>query len=321
MTKLSALGEFGFIDAIKAHYTAMPLPAGWFGIGDDCAVIPKDANSSWLVSTDMFLAGVHFLSDDIPPKAAGHKSLATNLSDIAAMGGTSRATLLSIALPKDISAEWAEDFMKGFNELAARENIVLIGGDTSKSRHDVVISITIIGEAPNANIKYRRDAKAGDVIAVTRSLGASAAGLRAIIHKEKNKDGTEAHYWPQPECALGAYLGAQTSVHAMLDVSDGLVQDLKHILHQSNLGAVLEIPDNLVHPAANLQQALSGGEDYALLFTVAADAFDQLEKSVQDEFGRVLIPIGRTTTDTNQCDIFFQGAPVELPKEGFDHFA
>lgn len=321
MTKLSSLGEFGFIETIKAHYPGASLPAGWMGIGDDCAVFPKDANASWLISTDMFLAGVHFLSDDIPPKAAGHKSLSTNLSDIAAMGGIPRAALLSIALPKDSSAEWAEDFMKGFNELAARENLMLIGGDTSKSRHDVVISITIIGEAPNAHIKYRSAARAGDVIAVTRPLGASTAGLQAIVKKEKNKDGIEAHYWPQPETQLGAFLGAQASVHAMMDVSDGLVQDLRHILNQSSVGARLDIPSNLVHPAATLQQALAGGEDYALLFTADAAAFDQLEKSVQEQFGRAVIPVGRITENTGECSVFMNGEAVELPKEGFDHFA
>ncbi len=321
MTKLSALGEFGFIEGIKAHYAGADLPDGWFGIGDDCAVFPKDGNSSWLISTDMFLAGVHFLSDDIPPKAAGHKSLATNLSDIAAMGGAPRAALLSIALPKDSSTEWAEDFMRGFSELAVRENVVLIGGDTGKSRHDVIVSITILGEAPNANIKYRSSARAGDVIAVTRPLGASAAGLQAIVKKEKNKIAIDAHYLPQPETRIGAWLGAEADVHAMMDVSDGLVQDLKHILHKSGVGAKLEIPDSLVHPSATLQQALSGGEDYALLFTVAADRFEQLAKSVQDAFGRAVIPVGRITADPAECSVFFHGGAVELTKEGFDHFS
>ncbi|HRJ12434.1 MAG TPA: thiamine-phosphate kinase [Alphaproteobacteria bacterium] len=321
MTKISTLGEFGLIAEIKSRFSGTNLPQGWQGIGDDCAVIPKDENSSWLISTDMFLAGVHFLSDNIPPRAAGHKSLAVNISDVAAMGGKACAVLLSIALPKDTTLEWAQDFIKGFSELAERENIRLIGGDTSKSRHDVIVSITVIGESANANIKYRSAARAGDIIAVSRPLGGSAAGLRAIMYKENNKDAIQAHYWPDAEMKLGAFLGAQNSVHAMMDISDGLVQDLRHILDASGVGARLDIPDNLVHPTATLDQALSGGEDYALLFTVAAHEFDPLEKSVQDTMGRGIIPIGKITANPGECEIFSQGKKIEIHKEGFDHFA
>lgn len=320
MSKLSTLGEFGLIEEIKQHFAGAPLPAGWHGIGDDCAVIPKDANSSWLYSTDFLLAGVHFLSDDIPPRACGHKSLAVNLSDIAAMGGTARAALLSIALPHDTTTEWANEFMQGFHALAQKENVTLLGGDTTKSRHDVAISVTVIGEADNTHIKYRTDAQMGDVIAVTRPLGASAAGLQSIIKREKNKDGIDAHYWPQPEMQIGKFLGAHHAVHAMMDISDGLAQDLRHILSASDCGAELDIPDNLIHPVATLDQALSGGEDYALLFTADAAAFDQLEKSAQDEWGRTLIPIGKITANTGECMITHRGQKITLPKEGFDHF-
>lgn len=320
MSKLSTLGEFGLIEEIKTRFTGAPLPAGWHGIGDDCAVIPKDANASWLYSTDFLLAGVHFLSDDMPPRACGHKALAVNLSDIAAMGGTARAALLSIALPHDMTTEWAEAFMQGFHELALKENITLLGGDTTKSRHDVAISVTVIGEAENTNIKYRSGARVGDIIAVTRALGASAAGLQSIIKKEKNKDGIDAHYWPQPEMQIGKFLGTQKAVHAMMDISDGLAQDLRHILNASDCGAVLNIPDNLIHPAATLDQALSGGEDYALLFTADAATFDQLEKAAQDELGRTLVPIGKITANKGECEIMYQSQKVTLPKEGFDHF-
>lgn len=321
-SSISSLGEFGFIDEISKNYAGAPLPLGWLGIGDDCAVIPKDTENSWLITTDMLLGSVHFLPDLIPPRSLGYKSLAVSLSDIAAMGGTARAAFLSLAMPKNTDDTWAREFMQGFSDLAAAENVSLLGGDTTASKNDICINVAMMGEAPNMSIKLRSSAHAGDIVVVSRPLGASAAGFNMMLNQKlENSAAIRAHHEPVAETRLGAWLGAQNDVHAMMDISDGLLQDLSHILRASSAGARLDITGALIHPAASLEQALSGGEDYALLFTVAPDAFAKLVSNTKKELGRDLIAIGTLTPDAGEYDVFHHGKRVKITKLGFDHFA
>ena len=173
-------GEFDFIENIREMFGSMP-DNGFEGIGDDCAVLPIGGDEALVFTSDMLNEGVHFLTEKSTAYQIGYKSLMVNISDVAAMGAKPVATLLSLALPKERFGEWSADFMEGYHDASAKYGVKLVGGDTTKSRSGVCISVTAIGRAPMANIKRRSGAKVGDVIMVTGQLGASAVGLRDLL--------------------------------------------------------------------------------------------------------------------------------------------
>lgn len=273
------LGEFDFIAELRK---AFPEPSGAvLGIGDDCAVLPFGAPSvcagrsglfscgdagggELLVSTDLLTEGVHFLLDDITPWQLGWKSLAVNISDIAAMGGTPKAFFLSIAIPTShptpIHADhggltsgagrcdkaWLDEFIRGMKSIADKYGVMLLGGDTSCSVGPLTINVTILGTSPAGRSVKRSAARPGDLVCVSGFLGDSAAGLRLI--QERTAPPSEAlsqiaeelvrrHYEPQPRIALGQALAAMPGIGAMMDISDGLAADLPHILEASGLGS------------------------------------------------------------------------------------
>ena len=281
--RLSDLGEFGLIDRIRARF---PAPPGATGIGDDCAVLPQRGGRDSLVSTDMLVEGTHFLREDIPPFRLGWKSAAVNLSDIAAMGGTPVATFLSLALPAELDAAWADAFLRGYAELCGRFRTALLGGDTTASPDRICINVTVLGECPAGTAKKRSDARPGDLVCVTGTLGDSAGGLRAILTgAERDADVQtliDRHYLPLPRVAEGLALAAVPGVHAMMDLSDGLGSDLGHILRASGVGARIDRQALPLSPALRrvcarlgwdaVQLAVSGGEDYELLFTCTPEA-------------------------------------------------
>ena len=281
--RLSDLGEFGLIDRIRARF---PAPPGATGIGDDCAVLPQRGGRDSLVSTDMLVEGTHFLREDIPPFRLGWKSAAVNLSDIAAMGGTPVATFLSLALPAELDAAWADAFLRGYAELCGRFRTALLGGDTTASPDRICINVTVLGECPAGTAKKRSDARPGDLVCVTGTLGDSAGGLRAILTgAERDADVQtliDRHYLPLPRVAEGLALAAVPGVHAMMDLSDGLGSDLGHILRASGVGARIDRQALPLSPALRrvcarlgwdaVHLAVSGGEDYELLFTCTPEA-------------------------------------------------
>ena len=268
-------GEFGFIEKIKSLFDAGPLQTG---IGDDCAIIPQKTGLQTLVSTDMLVEGVHFLRDDISPQDLGWKAAAVNFSDIAAMGGKPVGTFLSIALPKDLPEEWADGFIGGFKALSDKFGAPLLGGDTTSSTGTICINVAILGECPCGKAKLRSEAKAGDLVCVTGCLGDSACGLRLILEgRTPDEYLLEKHHLPMPRVAEGLQLAGLDGVHAMMDISDGVASDLRHILKASGVGAEVDLSLVPMSPrmraccekygwdAAEL--AVSGGEDYELLFT------------------------------------------------------
>lgn len=274
-------GEFGFIDMIKQQFD---VPAGMLGIGDDCAVIPREDNEL-LYSTDMLIEGVHFLRDAASPEDVGWKSLAVNLSDIAAMGGAPVATFLSIALPKGAQVEWAERFISGYAELSRKFNVLLLGGDTTSSLRDIAINVGVLGRAPLGKSVKRSGAVVGQGIYVTGNLGDSAGGLQAILDDWDKTPEVESliqsHIKPIPRIEAGQALMNSGLVGAMMDISDGIASDLKHILKASGVGAEvcldrIPISDNLERVCekyghCSYALAVGGGEDYELLFTAPAD--------------------------------------------------
>lgn len=330
--KIEEIGEFGLIGRIAAQFGGS-VPAGWEGIGDDCAVIPWREGESLLVTTDLLVEGVHFLRDRISARELGAKALAVNLSDVAAMGGRPTATFLSLGLPAGaVGVEWCDAFFEGYRSFG----IPLLGGDTTSSTTGIVINITVLGRAENRHIKRRSTARPGDRIAVTGPLGDSAAGLRVLLNALPPSPDTDElirrHHRPCPHLAEGEWLGRESDVHALMDVSDGVASDLRHILRASAVGAAIDLPQ--IPVSALLQRtaaeqgwdarelALTGGEDYVLLLTVDPAGAEGVQRRFEAEFGRPLHWIGRCT-DTGEPEIVYldaNGATCRNDYRGFNHF-
>lgn len=309
--------EFGFIDHIRRRFADLP-DQGFEGIGDDCAVLPL-GGEALVFTSDLLTEGVHFLRHATSARELGGKSLAVNLSDVAAMGARPVATLLSIALPPDASGVWAEEFMEGYRELSARFGTPLVGGDTTRSESGVTINVTAIGRSPLTHLKRRRDARPGDVIFVAGELGASGAGLRDLLAGHPDTPPARIHRNPQPQVDEGIWLGGRPEVHAMMDLSDGLASDLRHILDESDCGAEVELERIPVAAGADLRTAACGGEDYKLLFTAAPTATRQLEEEFLARFGTPLHRIGRITERAGLTWLQ-AGSPVQLDWQGFTHY-
>lgn len=278
--KLESLGEFGLIQTIRA---ASSVPDGVLGIGDDCAVIPQTSGMDSLVSTDMLVEGTHFLTDSISAYQLGWKSAAVNISDIAAMGGKPVATFLSFALRKNLPDGWIEDFMRGYADISAQFGVALLGGDTTSSPDRLCINVTVLGSCQSGKALKRSGARIGDLVCVTGNLGDSAAGLRIVLDGlEHDSAGSQyllaRHLMPTPRVSEGLSLASCPGVHAMMDISDGIASDLRHIMEESGVGA--EVDMNSLPLSAELmafcnqyglnyqELAVSGGEDYELLFTM-----------------------------------------------------
>ena len=278
---LRELGEFGLIEEIKQ---GIEVPQGYLGIGDDCAVMPQKSGMETLVSTDMLIEGTHFLMDDISAYLLGWKSAAVNISDIAAMGGRCTGSFLSFALPKGLGKEWTDEFFRGYKEISSLYGCPLLGGDTTSSPDRLCISVTVTGEAPAGKSVKRSNAAIGDLICVTGNLGDSGCGLKIILEGSGRDADAEKliarHYLPMPRVKEGMEIAA-AGASAMMDISDGIGSDLRHIIEASGVGA--EIDTSMI-PLSNelkskcaeygwdpLELAISGGEDYELLFTISEE--------------------------------------------------
>lgn len=312
------MSEFGFIESVCRAFAVIP-DNGFEGIGDDCAVYPIDDSESLLFTADMLGEGVHFLRHAASPYEIGAKSLMVNLSDIAAMGGKPVATLLSLGVTADAAGEWAQEFMRGYRDVSERFGVALIGGDTTLAEERISVNVTAIGRIQTHNIKRRSDALAGDIVMVGGRLGASAAGLRDILAGNLSTSEAVAHRNPQAQVAEGQWLGGQECVHAMMDISDGTASDLVHILEASGVGA--EVETDLVPTDTTLENALCGGEDYKLLFTVAPEYADDLAERFRREFGSEIYPIGRIVPlPVHEIVWLKSGSRITPDWHGFTHF-
>lgn len=325
--KINEVGEFGLIRRIAERFQSL-VPEGWEGIGDDCAILPWGDERSLLVTTDLLVENVHFLRNRITAYELGLKSLAVNLSDVAAMGGEPIATFLSLGLPADtVTTEWSDAFFEGYRSFG----VPLLGGDTTSLREGIVINITVLGIAPNSHIKRRSAAQAGDWIAVTGPLGDSAGGLQALLQSLPPEADTSElirrHHCPRPHLAEGLWLGGRAEVHAMMDVSDGVASDLQHILRASSLAATVNVPDLPITPLLQrvaaregwdaVRMALSGGEDYVLLLTVSDTGLEALQAAYTARFGSPLHLIGRCENGPSGT-IRYLGSEEQFT--GFKHF-
>lgn len=257
------------------------------GIGDDAAVIKGRGGKDLIVCCDLMAEGVHFRSEWTPPRILGRKALAVSLSDIAAMGGVPKFALVSLALPRECSSGFIDEFFEGLFELADANGVSLIGGDTSSSRDSLFIDVSVIGECESGAAVTRRGANIGDILYVSGSLGGSALGLSLLeggfrIDDSKSTDARSRavlkHLVPEPQLKLGRALGEARLASAMIDISDGLSTDLWHILDESDCGALInaaaipiaECVRSIASAAPEidaLRLAVDGGEEYELLFT------------------------------------------------------
>ena len=318
---MSSRGEFGFIDYINAVF---PVPEGTVGIGDDCAVLPA-GEGELLFSTDLLMEGVHFLRSESSPEDVGWKAAAVNLSDIAAMGGKPVATFLSIALPKDAQGEWAERFIEGYRQISSQYDVPLLGGDTTSSLRDIAVNVGILGRCQSGKRLMRSGAKVGETIYVTGPLGDSAAGLQAILkgirRSEEVKTLIERHKRPLPRVDAGVILIQSGKVGAMMDISDGIASDMRHIMKASKVGAVialdrLPLSSELISVCAEqgwdrYWLSTSGGEDFELLFTGPDGLENELDIKVY--------PVGKIV-DGNELTWTVEGSAVDYDYMGYKHF-
>jgi thiamine-monophosphate kinase len=269
------------------------------GIGDDCAIYrPRGSREDLLFTTDMLVEDVHFRRATHRPEDVGWKCLARGLSDIAAMGGEPRFCLVSLAVAEWADAAWVESFYRGLLRLARREHTALAGGDLALAAK-VTCDIVVCGAVPRGRALRRDGARAGDAIYVSGALGGSALGLAKGSGKAWMR-----HARPEPRLALGRFIREKLHATTAMDLSDGLSLDLRRLCQASGLRAEIAMPP--VYPGATRQQALHGGEDYELLFTVPA---------------RVKVPSEYTRIGTMRrgAGVTLDGAPLEAL--GWDHFA
>ena len=310
-----------------ARHFARPAANAVLGVGDDAALVDVSNGMDLAVSTDTMVSGTHFFPD-VDPENLGHKALAVNLSDMAAMGAMPYWAMLALTLPK-VDHDWLAAFAKGFFDLAAEFNVSLIGGDTTSG--PLAMTVTIMGEVPAGAALRRNGAKAGNDIWVSGTLGDAAL---AVAHRHgriklDDADYNEAVmrlYEPTPRVNLGQALrGMATSA---IDVSDGLIADITHICRLSEVGAkvdldslpVSEIGMKHISSPAGLAAVVAGGDDYELCFTAPPNARDSMQ-DLADMLGVPLTRIGTILAGEGVTLVGADGQPVKLDARGFDHFA
>ncbi|MDI1310050.1 MAG: thiamine-phosphate kinase [Methylotenera sp.] len=313
---------------IKQYFTR-PTRHTKLGVGDDAALISLSTGMEFAISADMLVAGTHFFADCDAYKL-GWKSLAVNISDMAAMGANAKWATLAIALP-DINASWLAEFSRGFFACADSFNVDLIGGDTT--RGPLTISVQIMGEVPIGKAIKRSGAKVGDEIWVSGKLGDAALALAHIQSKLALPEAAslicaKALHAPQPRLALG--LALRDIANSAIDISDGLLADLGHILEQSNVGAIVElsnIPHSTfvdypidLHDESLRKLVLAGGDDYELCFTAPVQMHAEIVK-ICEKIKLQLSCIGHITSNTGLILHGLENEILNIKETGFDHFS
>jgi thiamine-monophosphate kinase len=325
---LRTLGEFGLIDRISRQLTAGKGVA--VGIGDDAAAFTPSPGKLSLITTDMLVEGIHFDLTFCDPRSLGKKALSVNLSDIAAMGGTPRFFLLSLAIPPTMSLDFLDDCISGMLSQAEQFEVSLIGGDTCSSSGPLVLTLTVLGEQSPDLLVRRSGARPGDLVCVTGTIGDSALGLRLLQQGERQGETILRHLDPTPRVREGLALAEAGLPSAMIDLSDGPLADLGHILDLSSVGARIDSEALPLSDAFRehfptvteeaLALALSGGEDYELLFTVPPEKMSKVSLLL-DKLGTPVSVIGIITEGKTVSTIGPDGREFSLARKGFDHFS
>lgn len=302
------------------------------GIGDDAAAWQPSRSHLSVVTTDALIDGVHFLSAAMDARAIGHRAMAANLSDIAAMGARPVLATVVLGVAADTSESWILDVYRGMAALAARYGARIVGGDIVRSPV-ATLSITVVGEVSRTRLKRRSGGRPGDVLAVTNLLGASRAGLELTLRPRDVDDATRtaalsAFAKPEPRVREGRWLAASANVRAIMDCSDGLSTDIGRLARASGCGAEIEIVPiaaaaTVVARAAGddpRSYALDGGEDFELIVAIAPRAFEHLARAYQKRFGTKLHRVGRLTID-GELRLSGDGGSHKLVPAGWDHLA
>lgn len=320
--------EFEFISELKTKYSLSK-------IGDDCAVLPKDSRTDLVITTDLLVEDIDFRLEWTKPEFLGHKSLAVSLSDVAAMGAKPVWSMISVGVPEKIwKSDFVEKFYDGYMKLARKFDIELIGGDVSKTPDKIVIDSIVAGETKKGKAILRSNAKPKDLIYVTESLGGAAAGLKLLedgfrydwSEKIWRKGLLLKQLQPFPKVSDGEKIGEEQIANSMIDLSDGISSDLAHICRASKVGAKIfaeKIPiDKDIRGLTKLFDeklnfALSGGEDFELLFTVNPKKKIQLEKAFKNHR---FFHIGEITANAEIIELINDKKSTILEPKGFRHF-
>ena len=331
---LREIGEFGFIDRISRGCLIRP-DGVVIAIGDDAAAFRTEAEPLLLVTTDLLVERVHFLRSATSGFNLGVKSLAVNLSDIAAMGGTAREAFVSIGIPDDCPLEFLDDLYRGMRHLGAEFDVNILGGDTTGSKQDLIINVVVTGTVSSSEMMLRSGAQAGDIICSTGQLGDSRAGLHLILNKVPVDSPAwralfDAHVLPKPFLREGRFLASSGAVHAAIDVSDGLSSDLGHILQASGVGARLVARQLPISSDLQLfctrfgfdavEFALAGGEDYTLLCTVERGKAQRIFDAYRTAFGQPLYPLGEITGTGKMELVQADNRVRDISPWGWNHF-
>ncbi len=315
MKSLEKLGEFGFINEVRKWTRSGQK--GLIGIGDDSAVLPAGGNNLICFTTDTVVENVHFTSQT-PARKVGWKAMAVNISDIAAMGGEPKYAVMSLTIPKRITFSYLKELYRGILGCGRRFNVALVGGDTVKGR-EFSVTLSLIGFVKKRELMLRSGARVEDDIFVTGSLGGSILGK---------------HLTFIPRIPESRFLASRFRPSAMIDVSDGLIQDLEHILEESHAGAEIWLDKIPVSTEARrkskglreaaLASACRDGEDFELLFTISPRLSKKLEKTWAAQFRTRLTKIGKVIKGRKKLkyadhDLFVK-EPTWLRKKGFTHF-
>ncbi|MBS1796510.1 MAG: thiamine-phosphate kinase [Acidobacteria bacterium] len=321
------LTEFGFIENLRAKY-------GFQKIGDDCAVLPKNAKTDTVVTTDLLVEDIDFRLDWTTPELIGQKALAVSLSDVAAMGAKPVWSMISVGVPE---RRWRSDFLSGFyrgwHRLAKKFDVELVGGDVSRTPDRIVVDSIVAGEVKKGRAVLRSGARPGDQIFVSGALGGAAAGLRLLEQGVRietaaswQKRLLERQLTPTPRVADGIELASNRIPSAMIDLSDGLSSDLAHLCRESGVGARIFADRIPFHPKLKaftrsfderLALALDGGEDFELLYTVAPKKILGLQKQARkSSFGS----LGEITANAGIIELINGDKTLILEPGGFRHF-
>ncbi len=332
--RLRQLGEFALIERLRRRHPAGRTQVR-LGIGDDAAVLRPSPGCELVVTSDMLVEGIDFdLSTGVSFDQIGYKSMAANLSDVAAMGARPVAFLVDLAAPGSTAVDAIEDFYRGLDRLARRHGLTLIGGDLSRSPQKIFISLAVLGEVGIGRAVRRRGARIGDHLYVTGSLGDSRAGLQILKRRRSKRPAggfraalLRRHLYPTVRLPLGRLLGERGWARCMIDLSDGLASDLRHLCEAGRVGARLELDRLPISPSLRAyagrsaaEFALKGGEDFELLFSVAPKNSAAVRRAGK-RLGVRLTCIGRIVSRKRGIALVHGSGRVEpLLARGYEHF-
>ncbi len=331
------MNEFEFIEKLKYKTSTFrnPQSSSRIGIGDDCAVLPKDAKTDLVITADLLVEDIDFRLTWSKPEFIGHKALAVSLSDVAAMGAKPVWAMLSIGIPASVwKTDFVEKFYDGWFRLAKKFDVQLIGGDVSKTPDKIVVDSIVAGEVKKGKAVLRSGAKVGDLIFVTGNLGGAAAGLQLLENglsydfadKIWQRNLLLKQLQPFPQVSDGLFISENDLATAMIDLSDGLSSDLAHLCRASQVGAKIfadKIPfhKNLHTIAKSFEEkidyALNGGEDFELLFTVNPKKNFKAENTHKN---CNFFCIGETTANVRTIELCVENEVEILQPKGFRHF-